>query len=321
MAFLNTTRWRDNEVGEDENLDDIVLSIHRNIPSYNDETLNEYLNINSEIAFDENQSISINNTLIEYNVINFNMDVRTPIDSNEYGDESISVETNNARYKSSEISAFIVIYKDETGQFFYIISRPVGEARKMLRKFRSYTNRGEITEEETNVNSDFFLWLVYKVFNQNNSFELRITDENIKTLDVNTITGIRGVTHDQHSVRADGNRVINLISTLAFLIESEIINRVLLKCNYDDVHDKIEIRLEDKKISVDIDKYVGEFRESSLANFDYNRTLAQVLLLVYLEIVPNLETVYLSERSSDWTADTINEFKIQIKEDLISRLE
>ncbi len=322
MAFINTTWWEDNEVDTTESIDTIVQKIHRNIPEYDDETSNNYVNIERSMAFDRKQEIFLNDTRIEYNLIEFKMDVQKTIDTDENNSsiDNFRIEPE-PNIRETTINAFILIFRDESGKINYIIDRPLGDARKMLRRFMNYESRGEITEKEINVTSDFFLWLVYKLFNKENEFELMTPDRNIKELTINAIIGIRGITHDQNTVRADGDEVMNLISTLAFILESESINRVVLKFYYNNIHENIEVRLENNKIAVDPDKYVGEYKNREGANYDYNRMLAQLLLLVYLDIIPNLKNVFLLAKKEGWNQSRIESFIEQVKEKLIERID
>lgn len=319
MAFKNTTWWEDNKIEENFTLEDLIQSIYEKIPNYDDQTLNEYLNIKRGISFDETQKITLNNEEIEFNVINFTMDVQQTTIENEPLDlfeDQLEVQTPSI--KRSTISAFILLFQNESGEINYIMNRPSPEARKMLRNFRGYTGEGEITEKEINVSSDFFLWLVQKVYSGNNQFKLEITDELLKTLTIETIIGIRGTTHDQNSVRADGDSVMNLISTLAFLLENQAINRVIIKSYYDESHTNIEIRLENNKLAVDLEKYVGEYRGS---HYVYDNILAKLLLLVHLEILPELMKLYRKEKSEDlWSDATIESFTSEIKVSLIDRI-
>lgn len=319
MAFKNTTWWKDNEIEEGTTLAEVVQNIYEKIPNYEDQTLNEYLNIRRGISFDETQQTIINNEVIEFNVINFTMEVQQTIIENEPIDLfENQLEIQTPSIKRGTINAFILIFRFESGEINYIMDRPVTEARKMLRNFRGYTGEGEITEKEINVPSDFFLWLVQKVYSGNNEFELEITDELLKKLTIETIIGIRGTTHDQNSVRADGDSVMNLISTLAFLLETQTINRVIIKSYYDETHTNIEIRLENKKAAVDLDKYVGEFRGGY---YLYDDILAKLLLLVHLEILPELMKLYQKEKENDlWSESTIEIFTDEIKESLINRI-
>lgn len=321
MAWTSITWLKDNEVNDNETFNCVVDGIFNQIEHYSDDTQRIYLEINKTMAFDEDQIDFFNGDRVEYTLIRFTMDFKS-IEDNE---DDIIADQN-----ISTIDGFLLIFKLKD-EIHYIINRPFPEARKMLRNFRGYENKGEITEIPLPFSSDFFLWIVYHVYNEQNKFsfvieadeEVEECSETVKELNISRIIGLRGTTPDQNSVTANGNKILNLISTLAFLLETKDndgINRVIIRCSYTSDHDKIELRLDNGKLSVEMRKYQGKFK-NQVPDLDVDLMKSKLLLLIYLEILPNLQSNYDSEKGSSWVNTTVNEFTQSIKDQLLQRID
>ncbi|MDU0334586.1 hypothetical protein RWU37_07375, partial [Enterococcus sp. 2CBP] len=82
-------------------------------------------------------------------------------------------------------------------------------------------------------------------------------------------------------------------------------------------HENMELKLNDKGVvSVDIDSYSGNYEDS-----EENKKKAQLLLLVYLDILPKLTKIYYDEQSDgNWNIVEKNNFFELIENNLFDRL-
>lgn len=162
----------------------------------------------------------------------------------------------------------------------------------MLRKLLSYTGKNEVEKNTYDFSTDFFVWLISKVFNYDNIIES--DNDNLSNLQLESIKGFRGNTEDsQTKVSADGESVINIISTLSFLLESSRLNQIKLDLSYAD-HENISLLLNKGVVAVDSKSYQGSFESE-----DETTRIAKLYLLIYLELLPILEQAYQSDIIND----------------------
>ncbi|MGB4589488.1 MAG: hypothetical protein WBI17_09700 [Clostridiaceae bacterium] len=299
MGWLTTTRWIDTKCNNIEEAVDLIM--------LDNETLNKegaivYKNLIKEKAFAHTMVSDFNNQSILYNLIQFKIDSVTPGDGVE-------------EFRTTTINGLILVYKVE-GSVTYLINRNY-DALKLLRILCNYDGRGEILEDKTNMSSDMFMWFVKSVYNKETSFTFTQEDQTEKDLLIESILGVRSETRDENRLSAQGNTVMNLISTLSFILESDKINQLIIRIEYS-THKVVEIKLTNGGvISCDIDSYSGDYESLNL-----NDLTCKLLLLVYLEIVPNLKQVYYNDiDSADWGKDKKEEFFLNVKSELVSRLE
>lgn len=299
MGWLTTTRWIDTKCNNIEEAVDLIM--------LDNETLNKegaivYKNLIKEKAFAHTMVSDFNNQSILYNLIQFKIDSVTPGDGVE-------------EFRTTTINGLILVYKVE-GSVTYLINRNY-DALKLLRILCNYDGRGEILEDKTNMSSDMFMWFVKSVYNKETSFTFTQEDQTEKDLLIESILGVRSETRDENRLSAQGNTVMNLISTLSFILESDKINQLIIRIEYS-THKVVEIKLTNGGvISCDIDSYSGDYESLNL-----NDLTCKLLLLVYLEIVPNLKQVYYNDiDSDDWGKDKKEEFFLNVKSELVSRLE
>lgn len=299
MSWFTTTRWIDTEV---ENIDSALELIMEDNEYFENEVGITYANLEKNKIFDEVQKISINNKDITYNLIEFTIDSITPGDG--------SAET-----RTSRINGLILVY-ELGGSIKYIINRN-HDAQKLLRKFCHYDKKNEIIEDNPIFSSDIFMWFVKRVFTDENSFSFTQPNQTEKELTINTILGVRGETRDENKLSAQGNTVMNLVSTLSFILESNKLKQLIIRIEYSN-HENIEIKLTNKGVvSNEIHSYSGEYDDS-----DSYELKAKLLLLVYLEIIPNFLQVYHNNiASNEWNSEEKENFFELIENQLIDRLE
>ncbi|MGG5306924.1 hypothetical protein IGK38_001589 [Enterococcus pernyi] len=298
MSWFTTTRWLNNA---DITLDDsinLLMTDHNGVK--NDGSI-KYTNIRKQKLFDQNLEIKIENLDVKYNVIDFSMNYVTP------GMTTMDEQT-------SIIRGMIIVYTDG-GRTQYIINRNT-DALKLLRKLLGYTGKNEIVENKLTFSDDIFMWFVKTVFTKYNEFLFTDAQQNEKSLTINSIIGVRGETKDENTLSAHGDTVLKLISTLSFILESNLLKQILLRLEYTG-HENMELKLNDKGVvSVDIDSYSGNYED-----LEENKKKAQLLLLVYLDILPKLLKVYYDEKTDgNWNVVEKNNFFELIENSLFDRL-
>ena len=299
MAWFSTTRWLDTSA--DISLDEAISLLMSGNEVLNNEGGGQYTNLRKEKAFTQNQNVTIDNRDIEYNVVDFSMNFITP------GMTEMDEQT-------SIIRGMIIVYTDGIG-VQYIINRN-SDALKLLRKLLGYTGKNEVVENKLTFSDDIFMWFVKTVFTKDNEFVFTDSHQNEQTLSINSIIGVRGETKDENRLSAHGDTVLKLISTLSFILESNLLKQIILRTEYIG-HENIELRLNDKGvISVDTDSYSGNYED-----LDGNQKKAQLLLLVYLDVLPKLNQKYLSEKDdNNWNFNKKNNFFELIQNELFERL-
>lgn len=283
---MSTTRWRDTK---NNNIDEVIKLLMTKTPDEITEKSISWRNFKTEKAFNENQNILLNGININFNLIKYSFD-------------QITQET----LESVPKNGFIIVYFNGN-EVNYIINQN-SNAQKLLRKLLNYTGHKEIESNMYSFKSDFFIWVLNRVYSFNNVIEL---DDNIKILQLESIKGFRGDTEDsQTKVAASGESVMNIISTLSFLLESSQINQIKLNLAYSS-HENIDLIIKKDVVSVDLKSYQGAYE-----NDEKDLLVSKIYLLIYLEILTILKQEYLSDKDNVlWNNDEyINFMNIVAKE-------
>ncbi|WP_295219869.1 hypothetical protein [Ruminococcus sp.] len=196
---MATTRWKDTKV---DNIEKAIELIMDDIPD-DDESLNiSRKNWKMSKGFSDNLTVTLLGKKVDFNIINFSYDKIT----------STGLVENIVPQ-----AGFIIVYSIEN-QVNYIINKN-SDAKLILRKMLSYTGKNEIENNSFGINSDFFLWLVNRIYYANNVID--VDGETPAVLKINAIKGFQGDTEDsQTRVSASGESVMNVISVLSFFLES-----------------------------------------------------------------------------------------------------
>ena len=239
---MATTRWIDNEV---TSLDE---AINRLLQVPEDDTSTEatiYSRWQANKAFDTNQQIVFNGRTITYNYIRFSYNKIIP------GNQPVDDRT------SSNVGTIICYSNGNSVN--YIINKN-SDAQKILRKMLNYSGKNEISRNSFEISSDVFIWMISKVYLSDNIIETE--SEALKDLSLESIKAFRGDTEDSLTkVSATGESVMNIISTLSFLLESRRLNQIKINLEYGN-HDNIELQLiNNGAVSTEIKEYQGEFEE------------------------------------------------------------
>lgn len=292
-----TTRWLDNEATTlNEVIDKMCSCTNDNIEN---SEITTYTNWRIDKIFDENTLFEFNDRNIEFNFIKFYVEIISP------GDQPLIDRTRS-------IEGFIIVY-DNQG-INYIINRNSG-ALTLLRKMLNYNNRNEITKNMIQIESDAFFWLISRIYSGDNIIE----EINDSPVIIETVRGFRGETDDSLSkVSANGETVMNIISTLSFFLESKNINQIKVDINFNN-HNNIDLTLNtNSTVKTNISNYIGPFNIDDSSDF----LVPRLYLLIYLELIPTLHNAYLiSIENDEWNQNIKIDFLKNVAEELDTRVQ
>lgn len=292
--MASTTRWRDTVV---ENIDQAIQKLIDDVTEEEKVTNIIWENWSIQKCFTDNQTIKLNGKDIKFNYITYAYD---------------QVDTTNEN-KTARKDGFIIVYS--TGYDVNYIIDQNSYAMKLLRKLLSYNGRNELERGNFDFSNDFFSWLIYRVYNKNCNIEVFLEKE--KKLTVDTIKGIKGDTLDlQTQVTASGEAVMNIISTLAFLLESRNFNQIKLDLNYTD-HSNVSLALQKGTVNVLMNEYSGIFEDDTP-----EEKIAKAYLLIYLEILPILFQEYYTDIGNDvWNEEVYKQFLKSVGETIREKID
>lgn len=294
-----TTRWIDTT---EDNLEQILTKFLEDTEEKCFEDRASYININVTKAFVDNKTFEFNEKKVEYNLFNYTYDSVYP------GDEPIED-------RKSPVNGKIIVYY-KSNKVNYIIDKNTN-ALTELRWLIGYKGKLEIEKNESPIHSELLIWIISRLFKEENILNINLVDGTDIALILNSIVGFKGQTDDQISyVSADGDSILNILSTLSFLLESKLLQQIKLRMQLDE-HENIEITLKDTKtIAVNINKYDGPFDD-----YSKDQKYAEIYLLTYLEIMPMLYAKYQEDKDNDlWGPTQKKEFLASVKEKLIERI-
>ena len=289
-----TTRWRDTV---SKGIDDSIQKLIDDVIDEDKVTNVTWDNWSIDKIFNDTQSIVLNGKNIRFNYIKY-----------AYDQTDITSDNRPARKEG-----FIIVYS--TGfDVNYIIDQN-SYAMKLLRKLLSYSGRNELEKDNFDFSNDFFSWLIYRVYNSN--CEIAVTTDEEKGLQLDTIKGIKGDTVDlQTQVSATGEAVMNIISTLSFLLESRNLNQIKLDLKYTD-HSNISLGLQKGTVNAIINEYSGVYEQLT-----HEERIAKLYLLIYLEILPALFQEYYTDIGNDaWNKDVYKNFLKSVGERLREKID
>ena len=292
--MASTTRWRDTVV---ENIDQAIQKLIDDVTEEEKVTNIIWENLSIQKCFTDNKTIKLNGKDIKFNYITYAYD---------------QVDTTNEN-KTARKDGFIIVYS--TGYDVNYIIDQNSYAMKLLRKLLSYNGRNELERGNFDFSNDFFSWLIYRVYNKNCNIEVFLEKE--KKLTVDTIKGIKGDTLDlQTQVTASGEAVMNIISTLAFLLESRNFNQIKLDLNYTD-HSNVSLALQKGTVNVLMNEYSGIFEDDTP-----EEKIAKAYLLIYLEILPILFQEYYTDIGNDvWNEEVYKQFLKSVGETIREKID
>ena len=291
-----TTRWRDTI---SENISIAIASLIDDVVADEKVTNIMWDNWNLQKVFAENKTIALNGKNVEFNYIKYSYDQTT------VGD--VYLEDRVVKREG-----FIIVYSSGAG-INYIIDQN-SSAMKLLRRLLSFSGKNELEKNSFDFSNDFFIWLIYRVYNSNYNIEIA-PDE--KALKLDAIKGFKGDTEDlQTKVSASGETVMNIISTLSFLLESSNLNQVKLDLNYTG-HQNISLVLQKGTVNASLYDYVGNYEQE----YTFELKIAKLYLTIYLEILPMLFQEYNTDIGNElWNKDVYITFMKSVGENLTEKI-
>lgn len=137
-------------------------------------------------------------------------------------------------------------------------------------------------------------------------------------LRIDSIKGFKGDTDDlQTKVSASGESVMNIISTLSFLLESSNMNQVKLDMNFTG-HPNISLLLQKGTVNVYLSDYIGIYEQEEMEE----QKIAKLYLTIYLEILPILVQEYNTDIGNDlWNQEVYIDFMRNVAETLTEKIQ
>lgn len=254
-------------------------------------------NIHKE--FDKNKEIELGGQTIKYNYISYSY--------SQYYTKDLKDQSKVFK------SGFIIVYSN--GETIYYIVDQKSYAQKLLRKLLSYNGKNEIEKSTYSFGTDFFIWLIYRVYNSNYNIEISPDDKKLK---LDAIKGFKGDTDDlQTKVTATGESVMNIISTLSFLLESNNLNQVKVDLNYSK-HSNITLTLQKDTVCIDPNSYCGIFETDETSE----ETISKLYLMVYLEILAQLRQEYYNDIDNEyWNTNVHSDVLQQVGKKLSEKID
>lgn len=295
----NTTRWVDTTGGS---LQEILSKFTEETePKISEEKIS-YTNVVVRKEFEDNKTFVFGSKNVEYNVINFTYDVVSP--------GTLPIED-----RISPSSGLIIVYSN-AGNVNYIIDKNT-DALMVLRLLLGYKGKLEIEKKPSSIHSGLLIWIINRLFKEENELSLTGSTQEEITLTLNSMVGFKGQTDDQISfVSANGDSILNILSTLSFLLESQMLKQIKLRLEFAE-HENLELTLKDTQtITANINKYDGPFDD-----YIKSQKIAEIYLLVYLEIMPLLYLEYQKDIDNGiWGPVQQKEFLTLVRDKLIAKI-
>jgi hypothetical protein len=296
---VQITRWTDETETNLEMVEEKLLATHIDEQS---DTSTGYANWEILKQFDENKIEILNGKKIRYNLFTFSVD-QIPA--------GVSIDDDSVTKKTG----FIIPY-EVNGKVRYVIDRNSG-ALTLIRKMLFYTKKGEVVKSNLSFTADKFVWMISKVYGGENILEGG--SQFLENLTINAIRGFKGDTEDSlTTISAEGESVMNIISTLSFLIESKNLNQINVDFEYR-THTNIGVTLNNKNtVFVSDERYTGEL----LQNHTHYELIAKIILILYTEIIPIIIQNYQNDIDLNlWNQGRSIEFLKQVAYDLSIKVE
>ncbi len=290
---MQITRWSDETSRTLEDIEKLLISDH---PDENSDTSMGYANWNISKNYENNKTGTFNGKEIKYNFYTYSV-------------EQIPVGVVPTDDSVTKRTGFILVYQI-SGKVCYVTDRNSG-AMTLIRKMLFYTGKGEIARIPGQFSADKFVWLIRKVYCGENVLD---GSDYLDSLNIKSIRGFKGDTEDSLTkISAEGESVMNIISTLSFLIESRNLNQISLDIAYRG-HKNIGVTLNNKNtIFIDDDRYLGEL----LQDYKWNERISHIILVLYFEVFPVIIQNYQNDLDSDlWSKEKTIAFLNQVANDL-----
>lgn len=217
---------------------------------------------------------------------------------------------------STEKSHQLIVFKDVDNKNVNFIVENPSTAKRFIRSILGYQSNDKQKVEDLNDNGlytpvlkdNFLYWIISKIYRSDASIQ--------DNLFLDSITKLKGRTQLLNMASTEGSGVTNMLTTLAFLLESKHLSNIIIKVNYqNDRHRDVVIAIRKSNassmsIGTDVTDYVGEYSKDEYLT-------AKLLLLIYLDALPSIIFEYKDTESPDEKKIFIE----NIKTDLLERIE
>ncbi|WP_349514871.1 hypothetical protein [Leuconostoc suionicum] len=225
--------------------------------------------------------------------------------------EKLQLDTINTNYSLYECSVdnasgnfikFSLIVFDINGKVGFVLEKASG-ALKLLRLLFSYGPSDKLVIEQENYPSNtdvekIFFLTIDKIYRKKGKISLTNNGKPIN-FDLNRLDSIKGRTSGSlNSVSTRGNDVINMLSTMSFLLETSMLSDITVALSFNrntsitiSIHTN-NSQTQSTQISADVfeRKYSGYLRSKkngfSNSDLDFQKLRASLLLMIHLEILP-----------------------------------
>lgn len=252
--------------------------------------------------YGENQKIEIKGTEFTFNYIKYSYD--TVISGQE--SNPISVE----RLKTT--SGAIIIYTDGI-RTQYLVDRARGATALRILRVINNSDKNKIIEAQSfNITEDFFIWLISRFMSGN-----KIIDEE-NSLIISRIIGFRGEGSQKQAVLSgSGNEVMNLLSSLSFLIEMDVMTEIEVRINCGPETFEIRLYSINSQLDILVENYVGEHMILLSEEKD-----PRVLLNAFIDVIPSIMNAYNEDiDNGNWTKNSKRDFTLGLVDSVKEKLD
>ncbi|OEH53998.1 hypothetical protein AQ616_09425 [Oceanobacillus sp. E9] len=226
-----------------------------------------------------------------------------------------SKEANNPqrdkRIKLTDITFYVYEFM---GKVRFLVLR--GNSRNTLTALRAATNctkNNDITNDDLEINEDFFYWVFQRYMNFNGKELHHKTN-----IFVDALTGYSGSTRDSvNDMWGKGSRISKILVTLAFLFNNDSLKSLTPDFKIDDENLEVELTLSGT-FKFNIESHIGKYF------FEADETIkkASLLLLFVLEIFPSVKKAYNNHLEDEtWGVDHQLNFIAGIGAEIQDRVE
>ena len=300
--YLPFSLWKDNTESSMERIIDNILNHQEWHTPEIDEFDNTELRFTSTKRYADNLSIQLGDKEITFNVIDYEHEKVRPREKDN--------EIRLTRVQT--LTGYVIVFSDGNITKYIINKSYSSNTLTTLRKINNYSKQLAISEEQFSIQPDFFFWVVNKVIDFPGA---QLGDD--QNVSIQLVTGFKGETDDKLAeIIGSGDRILNLISTLTFLLETENLSRVEMLLQHERNTYGIKLGI-NNYIEVESEKYTGEY----MFHPEESQT-PYIVLTVFLIVVPDLFAIYDEEVENDnWNNSSKREFLNNIGETIQSRIQ
>lgn len=300
--MANTTRFEINR----EKTDHTFESVKDHLLSLNGQAL-------------ESRSAQFNNIFIEETKNSDEVEVDEVQLKEDFNGKEFSYNFFSIKYdysllgdSESKVTDQLIILYEHDDNIYIIIDKNTG-ASALLRLFLGFTKDNLLTKKSHNVSSNLIIWLIYKIYKTQNEFRI-----NTEILTLSAVIGFKGDTNDQlNTITATGDSLMNILSTLSFLLESNSLSQISLRLEYTN-HKTIEIKLDtNDSLGISYSNYQGAFKKEPYKDISEAHQESLVYLFVYTEIFPIIKQWYMEDQEEQKGLEDLED--LEDLEEVISR--